>query len=141
MLTRTLFLGNTEETWRHTQLMDGPTQQEDSLFLKMPTPKKIFLIRMSMKKFGVLSTLTRTLYLGNTEEMRKLIQPTDGLTQLVDLLFLKTIMPKRISQTRMSTRKFGASLTPIKTLFHGNTEEMLKLIQPTDGLTQLEDSL
>jgi hypothetical protein len=52
MLTRTLFLGNTEETWRHTQLMDGPTQQEDSLFLKMPTPKKIFLIRMSMKKFG-----------------------------------------------------------------------------------------
>ena len=33
--------------------------------------------------------LTKTHFHGNIEEMRKLIQQTDGLTQLVDLLLVK----------------------------------------------------
>lgn len=120
---------------------DGLTQLEDSLFLKMLMPKKIFLIRMSTKKFGVSLMLTKIHFHGNTEEMWKLIQPTDGPTQLEDLLFLKTLMPKKISQTRMSMKKFGVSSTPIKTLFHGNIEETKKLIQLTDGLIHQVDLL
>jgi len=83
--------------------------------------------------------MTKTLSHGNIEEMRKHIQITDGLTHQADLPSIRET--EKISLIRISTKKFGDSLMTIRTLFHGNTEETRKLIQPTDGLTQKVDLL
>jgi len=66
--------------------MDGLTQQEDSLFPKMLTPRKIFLIKTLTKRFGDLLMLTRIPFLTNIEELRRHIQLTDGPIQQVDSL-------------------------------------------------------
>jgi len=139
--TRTLFHGNTEEMKKPTQLTDGPIHQADLLFLKMLTPKKISQTRILMKKSGDSLTLIKTLFHGNTEEMKKLTQLTDGPTLQADLLFHKTSTPRKISPIRILMKRFGDSLMPTRTLSHGNIEEMRKLIQPTDGLIHQVDSL
>jgi len=80
LLIKTFFHGKPEEMMHHIQPMVGLTQQEDLL----STKEKTSLTKRSMKKSGDSSTTIRILYLGNTEEMRRLIQPTVGLTQKVD---------------------------------------------------------
>merc|ERR1712195_250544 len=67
--------------------MVGLTQQAD--LLKEIATRRIFQTRTSMKKSGDSSTLTKTPFHGNTEELKKLIQLMDGLTQLADLLLIK----------------------------------------------------
>ena len=94
--------------------MDGKIQLADLinqnlLLLKTIPTKKISLTKILMKKFGVSLMLIRTLFLGNTEETKKLIQQTDGLTQLVDLLLLKIQTTKKIFQTKILMKKFGVS--------------------------------
>ena len=122
------------------QLTDGPIQQADSLLLKTSTPKKISQTRISMKRFGDSSMLTKTLSHGSTEEMRKLIQPTDGPILQVDLLSPKESTTRKIFLIKTLMRKFGDSSMPIRILFHGNIEETKKLIQLMVGLTQQVDS-
>jgi len=100
-LTRTPFLGNTEETRKHIQPTGGPTHQADSL----KELERIFLTRTSMRKFGVSSTLTRTPFHGNIEETRKLIQQTDGPTHQADSL--KEL--ERTSLTKTLMKKSGDS--------------------------------
>jgi len=117
--------GNTEETKKLIQLTDGPTHQVDSL----STRRRTSPTRRSMKKFGDSSTLTKTPYLGSTEEMRRLTQLMDGLTHQADLLSIR----RRISPTRRSMRKYGASLTTTRILYHGNKEEIKRPIQIMDG--------
>jgi len=125
MLTKTPYLGNTEETKKLIQPTDGPTHQADSLL----TRRRTFLTRRSMKKFGDSSMLTKTPYLGSTEEMRRLTQLMDGLTHQADLLSIR----RRISLTRRSMRKYGDSLTTTRIPYHGNREETKRLIQIMDG--------
>ena len=79
------YLGNTEETRKLTQTMDGLTQQADLLWIR----RKISLTRKSMRKFGDSLTTTRTHCLGNTEGMKKLIQQTVMTIHQVDLLLTK----------------------------------------------------
>jgi len=134
---KTLFHGNTEEMKKLIQPTDMTTHQADLLLTR--EIKKIFLTRTSMKKSTASSTPTKTPSHGNTEETKRLTQPTDGLTHQADSLLTRET--KKISQTRTSMRRYGASLMPTKTLFHGNTEETRRLIQPTAGLTHQADSL
>jgi len=89
MPTKTPFHGNTEELRKLIQLMDGPTQLADLLFQKEIATRKIFQTRISMKKSGDSSMPTKTPFHGNTEELKKPIQPMVGLIQLVDLLLIK----------------------------------------------------
>lgn len=138
--TRTLFHGNTEEMKKLTQLTDGPTLQADLLFHKTSTPRKISPIRILMKRFGDSLMPTRTLSHGNIEEMRKLIQPTDGLIHQVDSLSPKESTTRKTFLIRTLMRKYGDSSMPIKILFHGNIEETKKLIQLMVGLTHQVDS-
>jgi len=51
----------------------------------------------------------KTLFHGNTEETKKHIQPTVGLTQQVDLLLIKETLKLKTSVIRKSMRKFGVS--------------------------------
>merc|ERR1712166_1229945 len=89
MPTKTPFHGNTEELRKLIQLMDGPTQLADLLFQKEIATRRISQTRISMKKSGDSSMLTKTPFHGNTEELKKPIQPMVGLIQLVDLLLIK----------------------------------------------------
>jgi len=65
------------------------------------------VIRKSMRKFGVSSMLTRTHFLGNIEEMKKLIHQMVGLIHQVDSPSIRET--RKISLIRTLTRKFGAS--------------------------------
>ena len=92
-----------------------------------------------MRKFGDLSTLTRTPFHGKEEGMKILIQSMDGPTQLADLL--KNQTPKKILETKTSMKKFGDLSMLTRIHFHGKEEGMKTHIQSMDGLTQLADLL
>jgi len=107
MPTRILFHGNIEEMRKHIQPTDGPTHQADLPLIR--ETKKISLIKISTKKFGDSLTMIRTPFHGNTEETRKLIQLTDMIIHLADLLSTKETQTLKISLIRILMKKFGAS--------------------------------
>jgi len=135
MLTRTLFLGNIEEMKKHTQQMDGPIHLVDSLLIK--DKARTSVTRRLMKRFGALLMQIKIPYHGNTEETKKLIQPTDGPTHLADSLLTR----RRTFLTRRLMKKFGDSSTLTKIPYLGSTEEMRRLTQLMDGLTHQADLL
>jgi hypothetical protein len=94
-----------------------------------------------MRKFGVSSTLIRTLSHINREELKKLIQSMVGLTHQADLLSPKMLTERKIFLTRTSMKKSGVSSTLIRTLFLTKEGELRRLIQSTDGLIHQADSL
>jgi hypothetical protein len=140
-LIRTLFHIREEELKKLIQLMVGPTQLEDLLFLKMSTKRKISLTRTSMKKSGDSLTPIRTLFLTNKGELRRLIQSTVGPTHQADSLFPKMLTPRKISLIKTLTKRSGDLLMPTKTPFLTNTGELKRHIQSTDGPIQQVDSL
>ena len=109
MLIRILSHGNIEETRKLIQLTDGPTHQVDFLLVKEITTERISLIRTSTRKFGDLLMPIKTPFHGNTEGMKKLTQPMDGLIHQADSLFPKMLTRKKTSQTRTSMKRSGAS--------------------------------
>lgn len=79
MPTKILFHGNTEETKKPTQLMDGLIHQADLVhLLKMLLIRKTFLIRTSMRRSGASLMLTKTLFLIKEGESKNHTQLMDG---------------------------------------------------------------